>query len=90
MVSTITIDYMNKDYQKEEQETEVIVAALLQDMLDEVLVIRHQHLATLNRNRVTRHRIQKQNRNPSEYLRELRKQKRRSRKVHRSKRLHKV
>jgi hypothetical protein len=43
----------------EEEEMEVIITFLLTDMIDQVLLIRKEHLAKLDRERVRRHRKRK-------------------------------
>jgi hypothetical protein len=66
----------------EEDEMETI-NTLLNDMIDEVLLLRQQHLAKLNRERVRRYRERMLRENKAEYMRKVREQKRQNRRMHR-------
>ena len=66
------------------EETELIISSLLTDMITEVLLMRQQHLAKLNRERVRRCRERKRQRNTNEYMRKVREQKRKNRQARRS------
>ena len=66
------------------EETELIISSLLTDMITKVLLVRQQHLAKLNRERVRRCREQKRQRNTNEYMRKVREQKRKNRQARRS------
>ena len=66
------------------EETELIISSLLTDMTTKVLLMRQQHLAKLNRERVRRCRERKRQRNTNEYMRKVREQKRKNRQARRS------
>jgi hypothetical protein len=66
------------------EETELIISSLLTDMITKVLLMRQQHLAKLNRERVRRCRERKRQRSTNEYIRKVREQKRKNRQARRS------
>ena len=66
------------------EETELIISSLLTDMITKVLLVRQQHLAKLNRERVRRCRERKRQRNTNEYMRKVRERKRKNRQARRS------
>ena len=66
------------------EETELIISSLLTDMITKVLLMRQQHLAKLNRERVRPCRERKRQRNRNEYMRKVREQKRKNRQARRS------
>lgn len=66
------------------EETELIISSLLTDMITKVLLMRQQHLAKLNRERVRRCRERKRQRNRNEYMHKVREQKRKNRQSRRS------
>ncbi|CAF3120102.1 unnamed protein product [Rotaria sp. Silwood2] len=63
----------------EQQTPEIIIVSLLNDMIDQVLLIRKQHLARLNREYVRSYRERKRQTNKSKYMLQVREQKRRYR-----------
>ncbi len=66
------------------EETELIISSLLTDMITKVLLMRQQHLAKLNRERLHQYRERKRQRNTNEYMRKVREQKRKNRQARRS------
>ena len=66
------------------EETELIISSLLTDMITKVLLMRQQHLAKLNRERVRRCRERKRQANRNEYMCKVREQKRKNRQARRS------
>ncbi len=73
----------NSNSVNEEETIEDIIRILLNDMIEKGLLIRKTHFATVNRERVRRHRNRKRQENISEYLRKVRKQKQRYRQIRR-------
>jgi hypothetical protein len=67
---------LNNSCSNEEKETKLIISSLLTDMITKVLLMcQQQNLAKLNRERVSRCRERKRQRNANEYMRQVRKQK---------------
>jgi hypothetical protein len=67
---------LNNSCSNEEKETKLIISSLLTDMIMKVLLMcQQQNLAKLNRERVSRCRERKRQRNANEYMRQVRKQK---------------
>jgi hypothetical protein len=66
---------LNNSCNNEEEETKLIISLLLTDMITEVLLMREQNLAKLNRERILRCRERKRQRNPNEYTCKVRKKK---------------
>ena len=58
-----------------EEGIELIVRSLLTDMITRILLMRQQHLAKLNRERVRKCRERKRQRNRNEYVRQVREKK---------------
>ena len=69
------MDDENNTSNNEEEETELIVRSLLTDMITKVLLMRQEHFANLNRERLHRCRERKRQRNKNEYMRQVREQK---------------
>jgi hypothetical protein len=65
----------NSSNNLEEEETKLRIDSLLTDMIIKVLLMCHQHLAKLNRERVRRCRERKRQRNTDEYMPKVREQK---------------
>ncbi|CAF2872637.1 unnamed protein product [Rotaria sp. Silwood2] len=63
----------------EQQTPEIIIVPLLNDMIDQVLLMRKHHLARLNREYVRRYRERKRQTDKSKYMLQVREQKRRYR-----------
>ncbi|CAF1420092.1 unnamed protein product [Rotaria sordida] len=72
----------------EQQTPEIIFVSLLNDMIDQVLLMRKQHLARLNRERVHRYRERRRQADKSAYMLQVREQKQRYRASRRSNHLH--
>ncbi|CAF3397189.1 unnamed protein product [Rotaria socialis] len=79
------MDDMNNNSTHEEEKIEEIISALLTDMIDQVMLMRKEHLKKLNIERVRRYRQRKQHANKSEYMRKVREQKRKHREAYRQK-----
>ena len=65
------MDNDNNTSNNVEEGTELIVRSLLTDMITKVLLMRQQHLAKLNRERVRKCRKRKRQRNRNEYMRQV-------------------
>ncbi len=57
----------------------LVIVSFSNNMITKVLLMRQQHLAKLNRERVRRCRERKRQRNKNEYMRKVREQKRKNR-----------
>jgi hypothetical protein len=62
-------------FNSEEEKIEVIISSLLNDMINNVLLMRKEHLTKLNREDVRRYRQRKREADTSEYVRRIREQK---------------
>ena len=78
------MDNENNTSNNAEEETELIVRSLLTDMITKVLLMRQQHLAKLNRERVRQCRERKRQRNRNEYMRQVREKKHKNRQARHS------
>ena len=78
------MDNVNNISNNEEEETKLIITSLLTDMITKVLLMRQEHLAKLNRERVRRCQERKRQGNTNEYIRKVREQKRKNRQARRS------
>ena len=67
---------INYPSNNKEENTELIITSLLNNMINKVLLIRKKHLAKLNRERVRQCRHRKQEANRTEYIRQVRQQRR--------------
>jgi hypothetical protein len=74
---------INYSFNCEEEKIEVIISLLLNDAINKVLLMRKEHLAKLNRERVRRYRQRKREIDTSEYMRRVREQKQQYRQVRR-------
>lgn len=75
----------NNNYDSKNEDTESIIASMLNDMVNQVLILRKQHLRKLNKERVRRCRQRKRAANETQYTIQIREQKRRYRQLHRLK-----
>src|SRR5579862_5021112 len=69
------MDNENNTSNNVEEGTELIVRSLLTDMIMKVLLMRQQHLAKLNRERIRQFRERNRQRNRNEYMRQVREKK---------------
>ena len=69
------MDNENNASNNVEEGTELIVRSLLTDMITKVLLMRQQHLAKLNRERIRQFRERNRQRNRNEYMRQVREKK---------------
>ena len=69
------MDNENNTSNNAEEGIELIVRSLLTDMVAKVLLMRQQHLAKLNRERVPQCGERKRQRNRNEYMRQVREKK---------------
>ncbi|CAF1217970.1 unnamed protein product [Rotaria sordida] len=72
----------------EQQTPEIIFVSLLNDMIDQVLLMRKHHLVRLNRERVRRYHEQRRQADKSGYILQIREQKQRYRASRRSNQLY--
>jgi len=66
---------INYNFNSEEEKIEVIISSLLNNMINNVLLMRKEHLIKLNREDVRRYRQRKREARTSEYVRRVREQK---------------
>ncbi|CAF1286480.1 unnamed protein product [Rotaria sp. Silwood1] len=66
----------------EQDELELSIGSLLNHLVNQVVLMRKQRLAKLNKKRVRRYRKRKREANQSEYMRRIREQRRKNRQAH--------